>query len=70
MNIRTVAALLAADQELEDIVRQLKRRNDWRMASRVGNARGSLARLLALEQQGLRDAFAEYLQSADNNSGV
>lgn len=62
MNIRVVAALLAADQELEDIARRLKRQNDWRLANRVGHARDALSKMLAHEQDGLREIYAEYLQ--------
>ena len=65
MNVRFVAALLAADQELEEIARLLKRRNDWRMASRVGHARSALSKILAQEQEGLRGVYSEYLQDAD-----
>lgn len=65
MNIRMMAALIAADQELDDIARQLKRRNDWRMASRLGHARGALSKLLTQEQEDLSRSFAEYLEPAN-----
>ena len=65
MNIRMMAALIAADQELDDIARQLKHRNDWRMASRLGHARAALSKLLAQEQEDLSRSFAEYLQPAN-----
>lgn len=63
MNVRVVAALLLADQELEDLERTMKRQRDWRTARRIWDVRETLSRTIADEQRGLRALVAEYQNS-------
>lgn len=60
MNVRIVAAMLSAEQELEAIERALKRRQDWRSARKISGVRALLARVLAGEQEGLNTRYGDY----------
>ena len=60
MNVRIVAAMLSAEQELDAIERALKRRQDWRSARKISGVRALLARVLAGEQEGLNTRYADY----------
>ena len=59
LNVQCVAQLLAADAELEDMERALRREGQARKASRVGNVRALLARAMAIEQQGIYEKLLE-----------
>ncbi|MGN6516231.1 MAG: hypothetical protein ACTHLR_10385 [Rhizomicrobium sp.] len=63
MNVRVVAALLLADQELEELQRLFKRQGDWRTARRISDVREKLSRTMADEQRGLRALVVEYQNS-------
>ncbi|HEY2033074.1 MAG TPA: hypothetical protein VGH02_05260 [Rhizomicrobium sp.] len=63
MNIHIVAALLAADQELESIERSLKCGKDWRAARKIADTRLRLSRAMAHAQEGLRSVYADCLET-------
>lgn len=60
MNIRVVAAMLSAEQELEEVERSLKRRQEWRSARKISDVRAALARALTREQESLSTRYADY----------
>ena len=63
MNVRVVASMLRAEQELEQLERALRRRQEWRSARRISDVRAALTRALKDEQEALDMLYARYQQT-------
>ncbi|MGN6515272.1 MAG: hypothetical protein ACTHLR_05470 [Rhizomicrobium sp.] len=64
VDIKRVAHILSADEELMGIERRLRRAGDWRAARKIAGVRQTLAKALHQEQEDIYEHLLESLPGA------